>query len=617
MNESFAFTGIFPQKAISAPFISGKIPLYGELTSAVWQQAARISDFTDDICERDNAEIRIFRCEDAIYIGGKCNVSNMTITQNSNCGKWQGLNGDHVELLFGPLSPYDELMMIAISSAGNLFYSGVASKDIEYKVHCENNAWSFEACLPMSVFHSWSYGMRFNCFWQLTADNAFLQWRKIAFSTFEPEHAGELLFCSYQDALFYKTGFRPDCNYNRNDYEAAINAQAPDQAALLSTPWLTAPSESSVDACFFTSGAVQALLQFRETGDGSWRNTYPTQIASFPATSFHRLSMTGLIPGKQYEYRIVTKKHVDDTAALSQSWTFRHLPTNGETHCAFFSDAHGDAENLQRLLALQSVKTADFIGDLGDLSLQYGMSKRALFHYGLKTYADASGGGKPLVILRGNHDQHGMFASELLQASSGPDGRSFYAFRCGSTLFLALDSGVDVKRHPYEIEENCRLRDDERQWILELQKSSLWLNARFRVALIHMTAYDGKYGSQEFIRMTSGLFDDTPDKRLHAFIGGHLHFYYHQMPHSDAFGVDGPWSQDSTSSVQLTQPPAAFPWFTICIPAACGIAYQNAMAAYLKLDTQGDELHLELRNVHDCVLHSFRIYSSGQTEQLQ
>ena len=160
--------------------------------------------------------------------------------------------------------------------------------------------------------------------------------------------------------------------------------------------------------------------------------------------------------------------------------------------------------------------------------------------------------------------------------------------------------------------ENIAMRNRQRQWLLELQQTDLWKETIFHVAVTHMTAYNEKYGSRELIRMLDGVFDFSPEKRLHALIGGHLHFYYAQMPGEMEFLLDMQWSDNHTAEVAVTRPPQAFPYFVMCIPAVCGLNADVRKSALLSLHATAESLELKLFSIDGKVKHAFEIDPAGK-----
>ena len=613
MNITNINPGLFPIKAIAVPLVPSSIRLNGTLRGKAWQQAERFRDFTTFPDRRNPVsatEVRIFRDRENLYIGGSCFQAQRPEMKSGD--GFPALSGDGIEIVLGTLEPEMDMMMFGVSAAGGRFGS---CTDVDvWSVACAvtANGWTFEMKIPFTLFREFSYKLCFNIFRRDAAAAEFQAWNRISFSTFELEHGGELLLCDYASAAFFKTGRLPELPFERAQYEQLLAVTAVPAGKLLYTPYLTVSATGHMDVVFFTAGESGGAVEYRAAGTENWNRTNDAVAGAFEQARFHRLSLAGLEPGLTHEYRIVTWNALHGPEWRSEIFRFE-MPAASRQKISFgvLADCHGARGNVSGLLALPAMRAAELWCDLGDSVLQYATGKFTFMESAIATYAQAAGGGRPIVGVRGNHDQHGRRGSDFIQLLGTAGGRSYGSFRWGPVLFILLDNGADVCRDHCETEENRRLRNEERRWLFALRRSSEFREAEFRVALTHMTPYDDQYGSREFLRMTTGVFGDSEADRLHALIGGHLHFYYAQLPHRRSFELDREWSSDRTSSVKLTIPPVALPYFTICIPGGCGVENESAKSAALTVAMESGGLRFRLWNAGGTCIHCFLVRPDG------
>ncbi len=597
-------------KAVAAPLLEGPSELSGDLSFSSWQKAANISDFScDGAIPSNHTEMRIFRDRENLYIGGLCHQEKLVIQQRPSKDDWYAFAGDGVEIMLGYGEPSPILSMLRLSADGGRFSCGISMNRWQSAVRSFNWGWSFEIRVPFDAVHVWSYRIGFNAFREDASVSEYQQWIPTEFSSHEIESLGEILLCSYSDAILFRTGILPQNSATRSGYEQAVHTTAIPSCRLNSLPWLSNPTDDSIDVCFVTHGVAYGEIEYRRMNAMQWIRT------SGETSIFHRITVPDLEPDTDYAYRILSKSSVYGKPELSNTFHFRTPPSNNDAivKACFFSDAHGDVVNLTRLVALPQIQDSDIMFDLGDISLQCTSGLNSVMDSGLRLYLERANGTKIVTGVCGNHDHYGFYNRDHARMFCGDGRKSYGAFRYGPVLFILLDSGVDIKIDDAEVRANQKLRDEQRDFLMHLMKTSQWTETSFHIALIHMTAYNDKYGSTEIMRMLDGIFGDSPNNRLHALIGGHLHFYYSQMPGEGMFNIDCVWSSDSTPEVKIDRPPASFPWLTLCIPAACGLNGDREKASVLSLVADENSLRLDLLAVNGEIKHSFLLTPDGHS----
>ena len=618
MNHLNTICGHGDFKAVSAPLLE-EITLSGDLSHPVWQKVAYFDDFSCQsgagefkdrvaVPAKDPTQIRVFRDRKHIYFGGICFQKKVTVRPRENKDHSGAFAGDGVEIMLGYQEPEPYLVMLRLSADGGRFTSGVDFDLFEAETKITNEGWRFEIKLPLAALHAWSWKINFNFFRENTAHDEYQAFSNIDFSSHEVQPMAELLLCSYDEAMLYRLGGLPENPVSRQTYQDAVRSTALTAYYMVIPPYLAFVRKDSIDICFETAGNAAGCVEYQKAGSDVWHSVTDTPCR------FHRLTLTGLEPGREYIYRAGAKARVYGGFVFEKETSFIMPPADNasEIRCTFTSDVHSSTRNLDRLLRLPAAQQADILFDCGDLSCQCTTGRLAVFQSGFDCYVRHAGGKKLIAGVCGNHDHYGFYNRHFMDMYCGNGKNGYGAFRSGPVLFILLDNGVDVQFDDREVLENIAMRNRQRQWLLELQQTDLWKETIFHVAVTHMTAYNEKYGSRELIRMLDGVFDFSPEKRLHALIGGHLHFYYAQMPGEMEFLLDMQWSDNHTAEVAVTRPPQAFPYFVMCIPAVCGLNADGRKAALLSLHATAESLELKLFSIDGKVKHAFEIDPAGK-----
>ena len=120
------------------------------------------------------------------------------------------------------------------------------------------------------------------------------------------------------------------------------------------------------------------------------------------------------------------------------SFDFYPVPENN-IRCYHISDAHNDIDG--------PVAAANAFGDIdllilnGDVIDHSGNPRK--FDNVYKICEKLTGGNKPVVFSRGNHDMRGNYAERFAEYTPNGNGNTYYTFRLGSLWGLVLDCGED------------------------------------------------------------------------------------------------------------------------------------------------------------------------------
>ena len=126
-------------------------------------------------------------------------------------------------------------------------------------------------------------------------------------------------------------------------------------------------------------------------------------------------------------------------SVIEREYAFSPLPTDRPARAYMIGDAHGSFEGP--VLAAKAFGDIDFLilnGDMADSSFD-----SSAFMNFYEVSAALTGGEKPVVYVRGNHEDRGAAAEILPEYMPVRDGKTYYTFRLGSLWDIALDCGED------------------------------------------------------------------------------------------------------------------------------------------------------------------------------
>ena len=216
--------------------------------------------------------------------------------------------------------------------------------------------------------------------------------------------------------------------------------------------------------------------------------------------------------------------------------TYRFFPVRkGEEIRAFWiSDTHGHS----RL----PVEAGKFFGDSLDLLILGGdineseNEEQILLTYQISE--ELTGGSRPVLFVRGNHDLRGRLAELLPEYVPTDDGKVFYTFRLGSLWGVILDAGEDKEDGSEEYGGTAAFIPFRKEEVKFLQKVACRAKEEYeaegvetRLALCHLPftdytdpspVFDQSWSRKEYNEMT-GLLNGMG---VQAMLSGHMHKSY-------------------------------------------------------------------------------------------
>ncbi len=494
-----------------------------------------ILQFSTEKTPVGRTEFRLRRDAENLYLEVSCFEPDPSLIRAENSQNGMGIwKGDMIEIFFGAVEPVPWLLQLGVGAGGGRF-DGRGDYDLwEASTSRDSVGWYADIRIPLVLLRLHNLSLGFNLCRQAVVRQEFSSWSELEHKFHEPENFGDLLFCDYDTAFFAKTGIPCTGKLSRNEFEKKITEFFIPAEKVLHGPFLSNPSSNSMTVSWETAGMSGAILEYRKKGRGEWLSLPVSHKNGVLRRNerFHSIHLCGLENGTDYEYRLANWSPLLDkreTFPAGKPFSFRTLDTKKkEFTFALCSDIHSDTHVLKKFMRMPFVKETDFFVNLGDmLSCMCGPDS---FYEGfLDIQTELYARKKPLVFVRGNHEQIGIFSADFTRMMNHPSGKTYYAFRHGDICFLVLDAGNDHADDADGIYRNADMIMEERNWLETVVKSEIFQTAVFRVALLHMPPYNDQYDSRAGMLLLEGVFEKVP---LHLLIGGHVHRYFRMNPFS-------------------------------------------------------------------------------------
>ncbi len=299
-------------------------------------------------------------------------------------------------------------------------------------------------------------------------------------------------------------------------------------------PYLLAPDETSVTVVWMTDTPCHSKVVYGAPGNLN-AESEPQEHGLVPIGTRHAVHITGLEPGRTYQYRLVSTRVVK----MKSYWPEKGLPVESPVYsfttldrskpsfsfCAI-TDTHADVARLNSLLNRIDWKSTDFLVHLGDAFDTE--SEEIIWSRWLTPLSKALAGVKPLFYVKGNHESRGAAARVLMQYVPIPEGRFYYARDHGPAHLMFLDTGEDK---PDDTNVYARLnrfkpyREQELAWFEHHAATERRIaEAPFRILMMH--APNWGWTDNQGARWTEA----ANKARVDLAISGHTHRFAHIAP---------------------------------------------------------------------------------------
>ena len=527
-NVSYSLNEI--RKTIYVPLLEQNFSFGSNLTDSVWKNAAKIEDFAPfapaDKKDFEKSTLLLFRTHTHLVIGWFFEISavnRLYPAETANPSPW---HGDLAELHFGSIDPDPRLLQLAVGLTGLTFDS--SGNNLWQAQAFENeNGWGAEVRIPSSCLLITEGGIFFNFCRCDMKKGEFQCWSPLRKRFHEVENFGELLFCSYNETALLRSGNAPASPLDRQAFEKLRNSWETPAQKVVHGPYLSAPDQTSVCVSWETAGRVPAFLEYKikDSADTPTRICCSQAHGILSSETNHFVKLDNLKPDTVYQYQLYTLTPVTDTPQNAGITRFFKTAPRWEQDYSFFcvTDLHSNANYLTYAISSSPAQQSAFHLLLGD-NLSHAAGREALFSGVIDPIVavnQKNDSDTPLVFVRGNHEQLGVFANEFFSVMRHPSGYTRYAFSYGKAFFIVLDSGDDKPDGPTRpLFSNTQLLAEEKEFLAQVVKSEEYRNAAYRIAFIHippLTEQDVQYDLIQPLVQA-----ETP---LTVMFSGHWHDY--------------------------------------------------------------------------------------------
>jgi len=319
----------------------------------------------------------------------------------------------------------------------------------------------------------------------------------------------------------------------------------PGQCDLQHGPWLLEPSPGAVTVVFLTAENVAGGVEYRQKGSKNWQQKWHTQGGILQrSTDLHRIRLTGLEPGKVYEYRVLTAVNGSEYKTLAaHEFT---VPPQDKTDFTFFVTSDTQFPPITRGKYIRNwqklLDKAVFHVTLGDLADTYDDFEQMLFDGYMDWLSAETYHNKPFIAVRGNHELRGRQCDRWFGLLGPSSGKGYYSFRWGKVCFVVLDTWggkKDLGLNRLSNNEVKKYLQEQRKWVEELVNSPDYTTADYRIIMAHSSPHacnpaEGISGNA--IMIAEPLFKASLNggKRIHLYLAGHIHKYRRTIPGTTA-----------------------------------------------------------------------------------
>lgn len=362
---------------------------------------------------------------------------------------------------------------------------------------------------------------------------------------------------------------------------------AEESLQIIKGPYLQNLTQTSIVVMWETNIQATSLVEYggNNTSNKKQKNELVT---------IHEITLSNLVPGKTYNYRVSSKKH--DYEIKSQEYSFRTAPSEPEPwQFAVYADCQGNP-NIHRTIV-------DLIMNKGQLAFAIRTGDQVMngsdYEQWDSLYFEPAKHFLPnncVWLCLGNHENN---ADWYFKFFSLPNNERWYSFNYLNADFFVLDSYFS----------DFSPESEQYKWLInELEKSK----AVWKVVIMHTPAFSsGVHGHtddngipvEEEVKNTRTWLDPVFQKyEVDIVFSGHEHFYERSKKNNVYYIVAGNAGSGMYSSTTV-------PWSGALLKKESNPYSQvlHRTYSYVMCHINGDTFNLEARDTTDSIIDSLEI----------
>ncbi len=306
-------------------------------------------------------------------------------------------------------------------------------------------------------------------------------------------------------------------------------------------PWLTNPDIGKITIGFSSADPCAAAVEYR-TGSSPWHKIYQSEGGQIVrAERRHIFHLSGLIPGAEYEFRaVVFNPDTDEENSAAGKFTVFD-PARKNNSFLVLADLQFSREKRLELLnkyhALSAAGQCDFTVLLGDMLWSIDDFEKDALGGIIDLLKQTGFLGKPVLLVRGNHELRGKANWEWTRWFGSPEGRPYTMFRQGDAAFLMLDSWSDqpCSNQAFRMNLDREFLSAEKVFVKHAVEQEIFQSAKYKIVMAHGASHSHidqfRFLNPNMHNLTDEFFmGSNPSIQIHAWICGHIHHYIRTVP---------------------------------------------------------------------------------------
>ena len=306
-------------------------------------------------------------------------------------------------------------------------------------------------------------------------------------------------------------------------------------------PYLQNMGSDEVTVYFTTSAEAYSWVEV--IGD-KW--TKPQRFATMFAgqydayTKENRVRITGLRPGVQYRYRLISKEitkyqpySVKYGDSIATAWEEFHTLNPKQQNFTFVltNDGHDKPQKIKNLLGKFPLTDVDMVFYLGDMISYYDKEEAPYYGY-IDPSVEIFAKNKPFISIRGNHEMRGKLTRKYMNLIGCPNNRFYNIAYFGNTVVVMLDTGEDKPdTQPVYAGMNSYdgYRMEQIEWLKREAATKRFKAAKNKIVMMHIPPLvtddrnsPEEHAAIELEKHFKPLFNEIG---IDLTISGHLHKY--------------------------------------------------------------------------------------------
>lgn len=300
-------------------------------------------------------------------------------------------------------------------------------------------------------------------------------------------------------------------------------------------PYLQSPLPGKITIRWITHEPCFSWVEYGELAGQLTQKATATEFGLVEAyNTVHAITLTDLLPGKQYFYRVCSKKiesfepyklvYGEAFAGETSSFDTLH-PASDAVSFLVFNDIHDRPESFPHLLQYKGEEKRDFVFLNGDM-FNYQTDEDQLVNHLLQPLSGLCAA-TPFIFSRGNHETRGKFARRLPDYFNSSEQGFYFSFQYGPMYAIVLDSGEDKADDTpvyAGIVDFDRYRLQQAEWLKKEVSKKAFKKAKYKVVFSHIPLfYSGDWHGPMHCRASWNAI--LNDAGIDLLVSGHTHTY--------------------------------------------------------------------------------------------